>query len=130
MKKLSILLLSLISIGAYANSDFEKQYDITFYDELGNGDHLVQLARADEWIECTPRSGTVSTNQTFHTQCTYHIFDDSKEQTATFMIGVGPIDGQQYINLVKLADLSENQPNICRIFPNSKSGITVSCNGL
>ena len=125
MKKiLCFLLLSAFATNALAAPG---SFALSFVDELGDGSHLVQLGTYSPiWL--TPSSGTMSPNQPFSAQAVYR--GPNVGLNDTILVGVGTIDGQQFIQLVPIKDLSTERLNVCHVTPNSISGFDIKCGTL
>lgn len=133
MKKLSLLLLSLLSTSVSA----AITYDINFIDMLDDGQHLVLIADNDGsntgMIDCSPNldsgelcGGNMNPLNSVHTQFSYN-GDQAPKANKSIIVSVSPINNRRYLTLIKFADLKDGKLNNCVILPNKLSGIEISC---
>ena len=131
-KIIAIILLALCSTNIFA--DVKVSLDINFIDDM-NTDTSYQIKVScddfvyyDEststWTNST-RSGIIGPGQPFHIKS----FSESTayDDTPFVKLGIGPINGRQYMWYLDEEDIVYNKPNICHITSDALSVINIKC---
>lgn len=129
MRKITVLLLAMMASSAYAaprDMWDEASYNMTFFDQLGNGSHQIQIAvGASVW--CANPKGELTPTTPFDTTIkTYSEFSYVKE----LAISISPINNRQYLIHMTLDNyqLTNKAATIyCRVVPDKKSVVAINC---